>query len=289
VVRAYTPTPAGAGYTCGSVDFLKSSYNWVRPVDVTVGVDGAVFVADWTDPGVGGHATGDIDPATISGRIYRIAPAGNKPVVPPLDLSTPKSRIAALCSPNLARRYLGFQKLAAGGADDLAALRELGTSANARFRARALWILARLPEGRAAVQQALRDQDVNIRVTALRALRQNKADMIEIARSMIADPHPFVARELCLAMAVEPPPAAIEILVALADKVQPPSPLGEIASKEFAEQEKARQERVVNKWYLEALGIGCTGREKEVLEAWQKSGKTKDSRVAEILAWRLGR
>ena len=67
------------------------------------------------------------------------------------------------------------------------------------------------------------------------------------------------------------------------------APLNEIPSKDLAEQEKARQERVVHKWYLEALGIGCIGREKEVLEAWRKNGKNKDPRVEEMIAWRLNR
>ena len=262
---------------------------WVRPVDVAVGVDGAVFVADWTDPGVGGGNTADIDPATISGRIYRIAPAGNKPAVPTLDLTTVKGQIAALCSPNLARRYLGFQKLSAGGAEAVAALYDLSKVQDSRLAARALWILARLPEGRDMVRQALKSESADLRVTALRAARQNGFDMIEIARDRLGDPHPFVARELCLAMTYQPTSKALDILVALADKVQPPAPLNEIASKDFAEQEKARQERVVHKWYLEALGIGCIGREKEVLEAWQKSGKNKDPKVAEVLAWRLSR
>jgi hypothetical protein len=113
--------------------------------------------------------------------------------------------------------------------------------------------------------------------------------MIEIARGRLADPHPFVARELCLAMNYEATPRALEILVALADRVQPPAPVEESASKDFLEQERLRQERVLHKWYLEAFGIGCTGREKEVLEAWQKSGRNKDPKVAEILAWRLNR
>jgi hypothetical protein len=254
-----------------------------------VGVDGAVFVADWTDPGVGGHATADIDPATISGRIYRIAPEGNKPSVPPLELSTPAGQLAALRSPNLARRYLAFQKLIAGGSEAVAALQELWTSRNAVFRARALWILARLPEGQAILRDALKDPDVNLRVCALRAVRQAKGDMIAIAREMLKDPHPFVARELCLAMNYEPTSKALDLLVALADRVEPLSPAAEISSKDFAEQERARQNRVTNKWYLEAFGIGCTGREKEVLEAWQKSGKNKDPKVAEAIAWRLNR
>jgi putative membrane-bound dehydrogenase-like protein len=289
VVRAYSPVPAGAGYKCSSADLFKSSYSWVRPSDVCVGVDGAVYVADWTDSGVGGHATGDNDPATISGRIYRIAPTGTRAASPELDLSTPRGQIAALCSPNLARRFLGRQKLAAGGAGAVAALQELWTSPNPLFRARALWILARLPEGQATLRQALKDEDVNLRVTALRAARQNRQDMIEIARGMLADPHPFVARELCLAMNYEQTPGALEILVALADRVQPPAPVEESASKDFLEQERLRQERVLHKWYLEAFGIGCTGREKDVLEAWRKSGKNKDPKVAEILAWRLNR
>jgi putative membrane-bound dehydrogenase-like protein len=289
VVRVYTPIPAGAGYKCESLDLLKSSDRWVRPCDVAVGVDGAVYVADWTDPGVGGHNTGDKDPATISGRIYRIAPSGNKPVVPPLDLKTTHGQMAALSSPNLARRYLGFEKLLSGGADAKAALLELYRSANPRLRARALWILARRPEGPEAIREALKDKDVDLRVTALRAARMIKMDMIAIAKEMLSDPHLFVARELCLAMNYQPTSSALDILVCLADKVEPPCPLGETPSKDKKEQEAARQSRVVNKWYLEAFGIGCTGREKEVLEAWQKNGKNKDPKVAETIEWRLQR
>src|SRR5258707_674200 len=68
-----------------------------------------------------------------------------------------------------------------------------------------------------------------------------------------------------------------------------PAPGEEVAWKDFAVQELTRQERVVHKWYREALGIGCIGREKEVLEAWQKNGKQKDPQVAEILGRQLNR
>lgn len=290
VVRVYTTLPAEAGYTCHSVDLVKSNDHWFRPADVCVGLQGEVYIADWTDPGVGGHATGDRDPATISGRIYRVAPPGFKVAPPKLDLSSVKGQIDALLSPNLARRYLGYEKLAAGGAEAQKALEGVFTSSkNLQHRARALWLLARRSDGAKYVEQALKDSYVDLRVCALRAARLIKMDMIKIAKEMLADPSPAVARELCLAMNYEPTDRCLDLLVALGDKVQPQNSYEGIANKDFAAQEAARQEKYVPKWYLEAFGIGCTGREHEVLEAWTKNGKNKDPKVAEAIAWRLNR
>src|SRR5205807_1026669 len=72
-VRAYCLTPKGASYSVEREDIVTSSDNWFRPSDVCVAPDGSVFVADWYDPGVGGHGMGD----TTRGRIYRLAPIGN--------------------------------------------------------------------------------------------------------------------------------------------------------------------------------------------------------------------
>ena len=43
-----------------------------------------------------------------------------------------------------------------------------------------------------------------------------------------------------------------------------------------------------DRWYLEAIGIGATGREEALLAAWKKDGKNKDEAVAKGLTWRLG-
>lgn len=61
-----------------------------------VGADGAIYVADWFDPRVGGHATMD---DTLGGTIYRIAPKGFKPKVPKTDLATLDGAVTALKSP----------------------------------------------------------------------------------------------------------------------------------------------------------------------------------------------
>ena len=71
VVRAYPVTKKGAGYAADTINILKGSRDkWFRPADVCVAPDGSLIIADWYDPGVGGHAAGD----QTRGRIYRVAP-----------------------------------------------------------------------------------------------------------------------------------------------------------------------------------------------------------------------
>src|SRR5215203_5932486 len=74
VVRSYPVKKNGAGYTADIVNILKGEKDqWFRPADVCVAPDGSLIVADWYDPGVGGHAAGD----QTKGRIYRVAPPGS--------------------------------------------------------------------------------------------------------------------------------------------------------------------------------------------------------------------
>ncbi|MGL6075730.1 MAG: PVC-type heme-binding CxxCH protein [Fimbriiglobus sp.] len=72
-IRAFTRKAKGAGYELTKANMLTSSDNWFRPVDVCTAPDGSVFVADWYDPGVGGHGMGD----HTRGRIYRLTPKGH--------------------------------------------------------------------------------------------------------------------------------------------------------------------------------------------------------------------
>lgn len=288
VVRAYVPTRSaqvpvkkyneenplqgpdkeGAGYKAEVIDIVKGADAWFRPSDVCVAPDGSILIADWYDPGVGGHATGDKPEGErgLRGRIYRVAPKSHKPGKPKLDLASVEGQIAALKSPNLATRYLGYIKLRDAGEGATDALRKVYDSdPNPRYRARALWLLARSATGQEAVANALKDKNVDIRITALRAARLIGMDLAAIGRQMAAsESSPAVLREIALAMNYQPAEKAVPILVELANKYD-----GE------------------DRWYLEAIGIGAIGKEEALLAAWEKSGTNKNGKAGQMLRWRL--
>ena len=201
-VRAYPVTKIGAGYKAEMVDILTSADAWYRPADCCIAPDGSLFVADWYDPGVGGHNMGDSDAATIRGRVYRVAPEKLAYKVTPPDFSSAAGCVEALKSPNNSTRFVAWQKLSSmlkekqiakksvqddnknktityslgdkdtGMGDVEKALVKLWQSDNARERARALPLLMRVPgKGRGYLDKALADEFADIRVTAVRELR----------------------------------------------------------------------------------------------------------------------
>jgi putative membrane-bound dehydrogenase-like protein len=108
-VRCYHTKPKGAGYEIEREDIVTSTDSWFRPSDICVAPDGSVFVADWYDPGVGGHGMGD----TTRGRIYRLAPKGNRYRPPKVDAATNDGLLTALASPSLAVRHMATTALLA--------------------------------------------------------------------------------------------------------------------------------------------------------------------------------
>lgn len=72
---------------------LRSSDRWFRPVDVKVGPDGAIYLADWYDTRLS-HAWPVDDWSKGDGRIYRVRPAAAAPRRERFDLHT--APVAAL-------------------------------------------------------------------------------------------------------------------------------------------------------------------------------------------------
>ena len=255
-VRAYPVTLDGAGYKADTLDILSGGDSWYRPSDVCVAPDGSLFIADWNDPGVGGHNMGDNKPESLRGRVYRVAPKGQKYSVP-----SEKS----LRSPNLAARYEAWTELHNRGAAAEADLKKLWSDSNPRIRARALQLLARIKgKEQTYIQAAAKDKDADIRITALRITRSLKTDVIPLVKQLANDKSPQVRRECAIALRHISSPDAPKLWATLAKQHDPK-----------------------DRWYLEALGIGMDKQEEKFFQAWlAEVGDKWNTPAGRDIVWR---
>jgi putative heme-binding domain-containing protein len=234
VVRSYPTKKNGAGYSAEIVNILKGEKDrWFRPADVCVAPDGSLIIADWYDPGVGGHQAGD----QTRGRIYRVAPPGAKYIIPQEDYTSVEGAIAALQNPNLSVRFKAFTALQSMKEKAVPALENLwNTASNPKMRARAFWVLVKTPGTNAGqyIQQAIHNNVPELRMLGIRAARELNADVIGVVRQLVNDTDIQVRRECLLALHHNPSADAPALWATL-----------------------AAQHDGQDRWYLEAVGIGA--------------------------------
>ncbi|MFQ5732698.1 MAG: PVC-type heme-binding CxxCH protein [Planctomycetaceae bacterium] len=263
VVRSYAVTNSGAGYTATINPILTGTRDkWFRPSDVCVAPDGSLIVADWYDPGVGGHRQGDV----TRGRLFRVAPPKTPYRIPKHNFRTVAGLIAALKSPNTATRTVAWRALHQMGAQAEEPLKELfAGSTNPRHRARALWLLGNIEVcGQHYVEKAITDKNANIRIQAVRLARQIGVDMPAVLKELVHDPSPQVRRECAVA-------------------------LREMKGKDVPKfwTALALQHDGNDRWYLEALGIAARGRWNACLSAWlKKVGGNWNTPAGRDIVWR---
>ena len=287
VIFGYQPKASNSGYDIGvRTNFITSlatdnegyvwndsavnsqQEKWFRPSDVTIGTDGAIYLADWYDPVVGGHQMQD---SIGYGRIYRITPKGKTLKSPEIDLKSVEGLTLALTSPAIHVRAQAFDLLKTKGAEVVPPVIELLKRNNPYHQARAIWLLAQLGDkGKDQVYKLLDHPDELIRSTAFRSLRQTESDILPYAEKLVNDTSSFVRRELAVALRDLPFDKTKSLLTKL-----------------------AQQYNGTDKWYLESITSACKGNEeimfKEILKT-QHAEKQKAEEWNQIVvsfAWSL--
>lgn len=220
IIFGYSPEVQGAGYPLqnrqvfvSSVDRDNTGYiwhkveedtrKWFRPSDVMIGTDGALFIADWYDPIVGGHQMRD---KIGEGKIYRIVPKDKKLTLPKIDYTTTEGQLAALKNPAVHVRAFAMQKLTEQGAGVLPELESMVKNEdNPFYRARAIWTLAAMgAQGIYSILPLMEDTNQEIVLTTLRALATYAPDqLLDEALRMAKEGSPLIKRELALLLREE--------------------------------------------------------------------------------------
>jgi putative membrane-bound dehydrogenase-like protein len=282
-MRCYRMEKDGAGFKCvETVEVLKGTRdNWFRPADVCVAPDGSVFVSDWYDPGVGGHAQGD----TGRGRIFRVAPKGKKYEVPAVDLNTTVGIFKALLSPASSVRYLGHRTAEPRVYELMTKEDETTADVEALFKSkdeialvRMGWLLATTKSMAPPEKESLGLLDLfafglfggNIDPMFIRMpLAQARSKSVDATIELIEK----VARgEVDRA-------AFVPVIVSMR------SIEGVRASKVWAEFASFHLGK--DRWYLEALGIGAANKWDACLDAWlEKVGDKWNTPAGRDIIWR---
>ena len=243
VVFGYYPKLKDSAIALKRFDFFKSKgSNLFRPSDVMVGADGALYVADWFDSGVGGHNDRD---QSCSGTIYRIAPKGFQPRIPKADPRAIEGAITLLCNPAQNVRFAGFQTLKAAGPNAIPAVRELLKHPNSYVQARAVWLLPLLgSEGNQIVDAMLNDSlEAQTRLLAFRALRNAGQEVADLVSKLYRqEPSAAVRREAALALRDVPAHRKLRYLASLLQGYE-----------------------AGDRTYLEACGLGAQGVDPDLL------------------------
>jgi putative heme-binding domain-containing protein len=207
-------------------EFLRSKDPWFRPVDVKLGPDGALYIADFYNRIIGHYEVPLDHPGRDRerGRIWRIVYRGEdgKGKLSPLPDFTKKSvvdLVRDLKSPNLTVRLKATNMLVDRPNEEVVpAVRALMKPETTGIeRLHAAWVLER--KGRLApdlLAQAAKDPERSVRVHVQRILADRKeltdADR-EVVRAGLQDNDPFVQRCAADALGRHPKPENINWLM----------------------------------------------------------------------------
>ncbi|WP_080236951.1 PVC-type heme-binding CxxCH protein [Spirosoma rigui] len=223
----------GSGYASRQEPDLMWSDNVAfRPVDISVGPDGAIYVADWYNPIIQHGEVDFHDPRRDQqhGRIWRIV-AKNRPLVkrPPLTKASVSELLEALKLPEDWTRSQAKQLLKNKGAAEIVPVLEKWVQnldkANADYEhhlLEALWVYQALEVVNEPLLLRLLNADSHkARAAALRALElwhTRIANMPELLTKAVNDTHPQVRLESVIALRNVKTPEATRTALSVLEK-----------------------------------------------------------------------
>jgi hypothetical protein len=165
----------------------------------------------------------------------------------------------------MATRYLAWTELHNMGGKAEKELLKLWKSDDARVRARALHLLARIDNGgQKYVLDALKEKQPDLRITALRIARSLKMDLIPLVHMLARDPSAQVRCECAIALRHNESPEAPKLWAMLATQYTPG-----------------------DRWYLEALGLSMDKQENKFFDAWfEVAGNQWNTPAGRDIIWR---
>ncbi|MCP4786928.1 MAG: c-type cytochrome [Fuerstiella sp.] len=210
-------------------DLLIAADPWFRPVDLQVGPDGALYVADFYNRIIGHYEVKLDHPGRDRhrGRIWRIAykptdqrrdPGANSRPLRTLQAQTAEELFLVLTSPDQAQRALATDRLVDEFSAVAATLAMKGLSHSSEFvRIHSMWILQRLSQlSDRVVVAAAADQAELVRIHAYRVMLDRAALTATMQQSLSAglqDSSALVQRVAVHAAARHPDPALTGVLM----------------------------------------------------------------------------
>jgi putative heme-binding domain-containing protein len=194
-------------------DFLSCDDPWFRPVDIKLGPDGALYVADFYNRIIGHYEVPLNHPGRDRerGRIWRIVyKARPKQPRPDWNKATVAELVQDLAHPNLTVRFIATQQLVDRGSYEAveAARKSLPSPANPFQKMHALWVLECLGAlDDDALAAAAKDADFGVRVHAMRILAERKQWNIPLHRLVLdalKESDPNVQRAAADALGMHP-------------------------------------------------------------------------------------
>ena len=232
-VCRYVVSDDGAGFASREqAELIKTRHMAFRPIDVKMGPDGAIYIADWYNPIIQHGEVDFRDPRRdhTRGRIWRVAATGKPPLARPKLVAAPVAALLdALKAPEDWTRQQAKRVLKERGAAEVvpalaAFVKSIdGNTLDAEhLKLEALWTYQSLdviePE---LLGRLLRSDDARARAAAVRVVAHwhgRLSDPVALLAERVADDHPRVRLEAVRALGKIPEARSAEVAMRALDR-----------------------------------------------------------------------